>query len=87
MQPCSLLLVSGRICKAASTPFRSTCGPELGEIHQAAFPAFWLKHTLLLALVVLGRILSILILRTACHLLQLCNRYVLCCITNADAAT
>jgi len=71
-----------RLCQAASTPLLSTCAPESGEIHQAAFPAFWLKHTLLLTLSVSGRILS-----SACHCLQLCSRYLLCCITDADAAT
>jgi len=60
----------------------STCAPESGEIHQAAFPALWLKHTLLLTLMVSRRILS-----SACHCLQLCNRYVSGCITDADAAT
>ncbi len=68
--------------RAASIIPLSTCAPESGEIHQAAFPALWLKHTVLLTLVVSRRILS-----SACHCLQLCNRYVLCCTTDADAGT
>ena len=58
----------------------STCTHELGEKHQAASCALQLllKRTLLLTLMVSGRILN-----TACNCLQLCSRY--CCIADADA--
>ena len=77
-----LQLCRSSTLQSSSFILLSTCAPESGEEHQAASAALLLKHTLLLTLMVSGKILN-----NACNCLQLCNRSVLCCIAVADAAT
>ena len=87
MQPYDNVMVSGlnwccrRSSLRSSCIFLSTGTQESGEKHQAASCALQLllKKTLLLTLMVSGRILN-----TACDCLQLCSRH--CCIADADAA-
>jgi len=83
MQPHDNVMVSGlngAALLSSSCILLSTCTHELGEKHQAASCALQLllKRTLLLTLMVSGRVLN-----TACNCLQLCSRY--CCIADADA--